>query len=227
MRWRRLLCTVALVGVSPLLTRSVVSQEKVVPTESEQTERPGAPADTESLVETWVGHAMPSEHHTLLGKLVGEWKMAVKYRMNAEAPVVESEGACTRKWILGRRFVLEEFDGGNLGMPFQGMALYGYDAFEDKYTSVWVDTTSTAMTRSFGTCQSECKLIAFTGRHGDPWTGTMRDSRGLNRLDSDDRHALELYELDSSGKEYRVLEIIYTRAVPPSAKSGADAGHLR
>ena len=223
MRLRLLLCTVALVGVTSLLTQSVVSQEKPASAkaEPEKGTYAEAGADTESLVETWVRHAMPTEHHKLLGKLVGEWKMAVKYRMNAESPVVESEGTCVRKWILGKRFVLEEFDGGNLGLPFQGLAIYGYDAFEGKYTSVWVDTTSTAMTTSFGTCRQDCKLIAFTGRHGDPWTGSMRSSRGVTRLESDDRHVLELYEPDSSGKEFRVLEIVYTRAAVELAKPGA------
>ena len=58
-------------------------------------------------MDTWVQHAMPGEHHKLLGKMAGSWKTAVKYRMNADTPVVESEGTCKRKWILGDRFLLE------------------------------------------------------------------------------------------------------------------------
>jgi len=213
MRWRLLLCAVVLVGVTALVTSEVVSQDKAAPSEGEkadQADQAEGATDTESLVETWVRYAMPTEHHRLLGKLVGNWDLAV----------VESEGTCRRKWVLGRRFVLEEFDGGNLGLPFQGLAIYGYDAFGDKYTSVWVDTTSTAVTTSFGTCRDECKLIAFTGHHGDPWSGTMRNSRGVTRLESDDAHVLELYEPDSGGREFKVLEIVYTRAVAASPQPG-------
>ena len=223
MRWRLLLCAVVLVGVTALVTSEVVSQDKAAPSEdkkADQVDQAEDASDTESLVETWVRYAMPTEHHKLLGKLVGNWDLAVKYRMNSEAPVVESEGTCLRRWILGRRFVLEEFDGGNLGLPFQGLAIYGYDAFADKYTSVWVDTTSTAVTTSSGTCRDECKLIAFTGRHGDPWSGTMRNSHGVTRLESDDRHVLELYEPDSGGREFKVLEITYTRATAASPEPG-------
>ena len=204
-----------LAGASLLVGSEVVSQDRGAPrAEKEPAATQDSGEDSEALVDTWVRHAMPGEHHKLLGKLVGTWDMAVKYRMNAEAPVVESAGTCTRKWILGGRFVLEEFDGGNLGLPFQGLSIYGYDAFRNKYTCVWVDTTSTAVTQSLGTCRDDCAIIAFTGQHGDPWSGQMRDSRGVTRLESDDRHVLELYEPDRDGTEFKVLEIAYTRTQP-------------
>ncbi|UCG32920.1 MAG: DUF1579 family protein [Phycisphaerales bacterium] len=203
-----------LVGAFLLVTKDVVSQDRSGLGDERDpvaaTQESGE--DSEGLVDIWVRHAMPGEHHKLLGKLVGRWDMAVRYRMNAEAPVVESAGSCTRKWILGGRFVLEDFDGGNLGLPFQGLSIYGYDAFTGRYTCVWVDTTSTAVTRSLGTCRDDCALIAFTGQHGDPWSGQMRNSRGVTRLESKDRHVLELYEPDRDGTEFKVLEIIYTRA---------------
>ena len=166
---------------------------------------------SEALVETWAQYAMPGEHHQLLEKMAGSWHAAIKYRMTADSPIVESEGACERKWILGKRFLLEEFDGGDLGMPFQALAIYGYDSFEKKYTSVWVDTMSTALTTNLGTCQEGCKRITFVGLHGDPWTGVKRHSRGITRFISDSKHALELHEPGQDGKEFKILEIIYTR----------------
>ena len=172
-------------------------------------------ADSESMIDTWVRFAMPAEHHKLLNKLAGRWDLEVKYRMSADTPVVESQGTCTRKWILGKRFILEEFDGGNLGLPFQGLAIYGYDAFEGKYTSVWIDTTSTGVTTSLGACEGECKLIRFEGRHGDPWSGKKRNTRGFTRLIDDDHHVLELFEPGTDGKEYKVLEISYARSASP------------
>jgi hypothetical protein len=168
-------------------------------------------ADTESLVETWVQYAMPGEHHKLLERMAGEWKTHIEYRMTADSPVVESEGTCRRKWILGKRFLLEEFDGGNLGLPFQGLAIYGYDEFEKKYASVWVDTMNTAMTTSKGTCEPPCDLISFVGTHGDPWTGKKRSSRGVTRFIDETSHALELHESGADGREFKMLEIIYTR----------------
>ncbi len=220
MKWRMLLGAAALVGITAFVTREVVSQDQPAPSKSERERSgPSATGSAESMVEALVRYAMPGEHHKLLGKMAGRWNMAIKYWMNAEAPAVESKGTCERKWILGNRFVLEEFDGGNLGLPYQGLAVYGYDAFEEKYTSAWVDTMSTAITTNLGTCQAPCEAIAFVGRHGDPWSGTKRNSRGITRFVSDDQHVLEVYEPGSDGKEYKILEIVYTRptGMPTSA----------
>ena len=213
MKWWMLWCGLLIVGptvFSPTRADSTADDPPVERTEKDASQ-PDTRSDAESQVETFVRHAMPGEHHKLLGKMAGSWNMAVKYRMSADSPVVESQGTSERKWILGNRFVLEEFDGGSLALPFKGLAIYGYDAFEKKYTSVWVDTTNTAMTTSAGTCQEDCKVIAFVGRHGDPWSGIKKPSRGVTRLVSDDRHVLELYEPGAGGKEFKVLEIVYTR----------------
>ncbi|MCK4342798.1 MAG: DUF1579 domain-containing protein [Phycisphaerae bacterium] len=213
MKVRTFFYAAALVGVTVFVTNEVVSQEKAPPPTSkpDRGTRAEAGADTESLVDNLVQYSMPGEHHKLLEKMTGRWDLRVKYRMNAEAPVVESEGTCERKWILGKRFLLEEFDGGNLGLPFQGLAIYGYDSFEKKYTSVWVDTMNTAITTSLGTCRDGCREITFIGRHGDPWTGTKRNTRGVTRFVNENEHVLVLYEAGSDGKEYRILEIVYTR----------------
>lgn len=172
---------------------------------------PDATASTESPIETMVRYAMPAPQHKSLGRMVGKWKTQVKYQMTADAPVVESEGSCERKWVLGNRFVLEEFDGGDLALPFRAFAFYGFDRFEEKYTSAWVDSLNTAITTYLGTCEDPCDVINFVGEHGNPWTGTKRPSRGVTRFVSENRHTVELYESGRDGREFRVLEITYTR----------------
>lgn len=214
MRLRQLWGALALVTVTVLVTSEVVSQEgRPTPaTRPADQVKQDAGADAEDLVEHWVANAMPGENHKLLERLVGKWNLTVKYRMNAESPVVESMGTCTRKWILGKRFILEEFDGGNLALPFQGLAIYGYDSFEKKYTCAWIDTTNTAITTSLGVCADECRRIDFTGQHGDPWTGVKRPTHGATRFVSDAEQVLELNEPDAEGRDFTILEITYTRA---------------
>jgi len=217
MKPRMLMCAVAFLAVTAFLANLAVSQDRDASSKSESKD---AGTSSESLVDALVRYAMPGEHHKLLEKMAGQWDMTIKYRMNSETPAVESQGTCERKWILGNRFLLEEFDGGALGLPFQGLAIYGYDSFQQRYTSAWVDTMSTAITTNLGTCQDACKLINFVGRHGDPWTGTMRPSRGITKLADDNRHVLELYEPDGSGKEFKILEIVYTRRIPSERPAG-------
>jgi hypothetical protein len=167
--------------------------------------------DAEAQIETFARFAMPSQHHRVLDRMAGEWNLKVKYRMSPDTPEVESEGTCKRTWILGKRFVLEEFDGGYLALPFQGHALYGYDAFEGKYTSAWLDTMSTAITTYRGVCDDQCNVINFEGLHGDPWTGAKRRSRGITRFVDDNKHVVEIHEPDAKGREFKILEITYSR----------------
>ncbi len=214
MNYRIAWCSGVLLTVTGFVAGNVASQDHRPATESQAspTDEPQAGDEAESLIDTFARYAMPSGHHKILDRMIGRWNLKVKYRMNAETPVVESEGTCRRKWILGKRFVLEEFDGGYLALPFQGHALYGYDGFEGKYTSVWLDTMSTAVTTYLGECSEECKVITFTGLHGDPWTGSKRRSRGVTRFVDDNKHVVEIHEPDTDGREFKILEITYTRS---------------
>jgi hypothetical protein len=211
---RRLICyAIVLPAVTVLLTHEVASQEHASPTKADTTHAGTTDSESaaEAQVEAFARYAMPSKHHKVLDQMAGDWDLKVKYRMSPDTPIVESEGTCTRKWILGKRFMVEEFDGGYLAMPFQGQAIYGYDSFEEKYTSVWLDTMSTAVTTYLGECRKDCRIITFEGVHGDPFTGVKRRSRGITRFVNDKKHIVELYEPDSSGKDFKVLEITYTR----------------
>jgi hypothetical protein len=74
--------------------------------------------------------------------------------------------------------------------PFRGLALYGYDAFEQQYTSAWVDTMSTAILTNLGSYDSTNDVVRFTGEYKDPWTGTKKKERGVTRFLGRDQHAL-------------------------------------
>ncbi len=182
------------------------------------------PNDLESQIESMVRYAMPGKEHALLGRMAGNWNTLTRYWMRPGAELVEAKGTSTRKWILDGRFLLEELDGGNLALPFRGLGLFGYDAFQQKYTSAWVDTTSTAILANLGTYDKTTDTVNFVGQYSDPWTGTRKKSRGLIRFESKDKHVLELHVAESDGKEFKMLEIIYTRQAPePKKKDESSA----
>ena len=54
-------------------------------------------------------------------------------------------------------------------------------------------------------------VVNFVGKYGDPWTGVKKKSRGVTRFFNKDKHALELYAQGADGREFKLLEIIYTR----------------
>lgn len=204
---------VVLAAATAMITSAVYSRD------GEATSRPasgdpadGRPAtDAESQVEIWARHAMPGKPHGLLERITGEWETLTTYRMKPDTETVDAKGTCKRKWILGRRFVQEDLDGGRLVMPFKGLGLYGYDAFEKKYTSAWMDTTSTAMMTYRGVYNKQNDAVRFVGEYGDPWTGVKKKCRGTLRFVDADKHVLELHVPDADGEEYKILEIVYTR----------------
>jgi hypothetical protein len=149
--------------------------------------------------------------------MAGSWNTLTRYWPAPDAELVESKGTSQRKWILDGRFLMEELDGGNLVLPFRGLGLYGYDAFERKHTSAWVDTMNTSILTNLGTYDKTNDVVNFTGQYKDPWTGTRKPERGVTRFLGNDKHVLEIHVTESNGKEFKMLEITYTRQ-PASQK---------
>lgn len=204
-RLQTLMAVITTSGLTALITSAV---RPPVPQERGGAEKS---SDPESEIDTFLGFAMPGKHHQLLSRMAGSWNSLTRYWLKPGILPTESKGTSERKWVLGRRFLLEEFDGGDLALPFRGMGLYGYDAFLEKYTSVWVDTMSTAMLHNQGTLDKSRDVVNFESVYGDPWTGLRKKCRGATRFINKDKHVLELYVTQSDGKEFKMLEITYTR----------------
>jgi hypothetical protein len=172
------------------------------------------PKDAEFAADTLARYAMPGPQHKLFDRMVGRWTTLTRYWPAPGAEVVEAKGASQRKWILDGRFLLEELDGGDLALPFRGVGLYGFDAFEQKYNSAWVDTMNTSIPTHLGTYDKTNDVVNFTGQYKDPWTGAKKPERGVTRFLSRDKHALEVYVSEPDGREFKMLEIVYTREAP-------------
>jgi hypothetical protein len=173
--------------------------------------------DAEAQAETFAHYAMPGPEHKLLDRMAGSWNTLTRYWPAPDAELVESKGTSQRKWILDGRFLMEELDGGNLALPFRGLGLYGYDAFERKHTSAWVDPMNTSILTNLGTYDKTNDVVNFTGQYKDPWTGTRKPERGVTRFLGNDKHVLEIHVTEPNGKEFKMLEITYTRQ-PASQK---------
>jgi hypothetical protein len=179
--------------------------------------KPAAKADAgEASILTMLRHSAPSKPHALLDRMAGRWTTRTRYCMRPGTEPVEANGTSIRRWILEGRFLLEELEGGDLGLPFRGIGLFGYDAFEQQYTSAWVDTTSTAILTNFGRYDATNDQVRFAGEYKDPWTGVKKPSRGATRFVGPDQVVLELHVTEPDGKEFLMLEITYTRRASPS-----------
>ncbi len=192
---------IVFVGAVIVISAHVVSQE------SEKQDEPGEP-----MMQAWMKYAQPGKFHANLAPLVGRWSQTVKWWM---APGMEpdiSTGSCEYKWILGGRFLLKEVKSGSDDESFEGLGMIGYDNFKKKYTSMWTDTMTTAITTSYGTCDESGKVLTLVGNHDDVFTGKPNQTfKMVTRIINNDAHIDEWFMNGPDGKEFKTLEIIYTR----------------
>jgi len=157
--------------------------------------------------------AAPGEHHKKLEPFVGDWKLAVKYRMEPEGEWQESMSESEIEWMFDGRYIKEEVEGEMMeDMKFKGLGITGYDNLKNKYVSVWLDNMGTSLMTSEGSCDESCKVFTFTGEHIDPMTGKTQKDRTVLRILNNDKHVMEMYMTGPDGKEFKSMEIVSTRA---------------
>lgn len=81
----------------------------------------------EQVQTAWHQAATPGDAHQALAPFVGNWKTKVTMWMNPNAQPNVSTGQSAAAWILGGRFIKENFEGNAMGQPMNGMGLLGYD----------------------------------------------------------------------------------------------------
>ncbi len=181
----------------------------------QEAKKPAAPPpmDQKTAMEMMMKLATPSEGHKKLDVLVGSWNAKMNMWMDPDTtkPPSVSEGVSENKWVLGGRFIEQRFEGQFMGMPFSGLGYTGYDNYKKKYVGVWMDTAGTAMMNSIGSFNASGKVLRSTSRMDDFTTGKVTTVRSNVTFASSDEVKMEMFGPGPDGKEYRMLEIVYTR----------------
>jgi len=199
MRVRALLGVVVFVGAFVLVSGRVVSQDEK-----------GSAEDP--MMQAWAKYAQPGSFHAHLEPRAGRWKQTVKMWMTPDAPPQISTGTSENKWIMGKKFLLQEVKSDMESRPFEGMGLMGYDNFKKKYTSMWIDSMATGIMTSLGTCDDSGKVFTMIGEFDDVFSGKANQKfRIVTRIINNDTHTDEMYMTGPDGKEFQSLEIKYTR----------------
>lgn len=167
----------------------------------------------------WIALSKPGPSHHLLDGFVGRWKTRISFRTDPAAPAQLSEGSSTIDWILGKRFIKEEFSGEVLGERFNGFGMTGYDNARQRFSNLWVDSMNTAMATALGTYDTENHRFDFIGEVYDPLQGSPKTNRSSLTIHSDDTFKFSMFEKAPDGTEYAALEIEYTRQAPERLKA--------
>ena len=173
---------------------------------------PKAELKPEEVMKKIEAAGKPGAEHKALEPLIGEWTTEVKSWMTPDAPPMVSKGTAKMSWVLGDRFVREDFDGEMMGKPFHGVGLTGYDNQKKKYNSFWVDDMSTAIFTGQGTASEGGKVITFSSKMDCPMTGEKdMPVKQVLRILGPDKHVFEMHDPRKKGEKSKTMEITYTR----------------
>lgn len=189
-----------------LMAGLAVAQDK----DKKEKPQAGAP-DMEEMMKKFEAAATPGPAHKALDALAGNWEITSKWYMAPDTPPMESKGSCKTSWILGGRFLQDDFTGEFMGKPMKGLGLTGYDNVKKKYVGLWIDDMGTAMFTTEGTAGAAGKVFTFQGKMDDPMTGEKdKVMKMIVRIVSPTKHTFEMHDL-SKGDKSLCAEMTYTR----------------
>lgn len=165
----------------------------------------------EAMVKLWKEVATPGEAHQRLNDWVGSWTTETKMWMSPENPTI-TKGSAEIKWVLGGRFLQQEFTGELMGQPMSGIGYTGYDNYSKKYVGFWVDNTATAVFTMEGLFDQGGKNLIMYGKM-DEWMTGERDKnvKYIARYGGPERMIFEIHDLGIGEDNTKVVEIVYTR----------------
>ncbi|WP_051293588.1 DUF1579 domain-containing protein [Pseudoduganella violaceinigra] len=168
-----------------------------------------APPDEKAAMEAMTKASTPGEAHKKLEALAGKFTVKSKMWMDPSKPPEESDGATERKWIMGNRYLEENYQGKFMGQAFDGLGIQGYDNVTKKYFGSWIDSGSTSMTLAHGTMNGN--TIKYKGMMSEPMMGKEVPYTMNIVIADNDNHKLEMWGPGPNGKEMKWMEMSYTR----------------
>ena len=162
-------------------------------------------------MEAWMKIGAPGAQHQKLQELAGKFDAEITAQMAPEAPADKSKGTETREALFGGRYLKCDYNGSFMGMPFNGMAVWGYDNQKQKYVMSWIDSMSTMIMMSEGSADEAGKTITYKTECEDPVSKQKIPGRQVLIIEDADHQTFEGYQT-KDGKEAKVMTIKYTRA---------------
>ena len=164
-----------------------------------------------AMMQAWQKAATPGEGQKRLEPLVGTFDAKMRSTIDPSKPPEDSVGVSTNTWVLGGRYVEQEFDGEFMGEPYRGIGYTGYDNVQKKYVSVWMDTAGTGMMFLTSAADKSGKIISGSARIWDPLSEKPLPVESKIIVTDKDHYSFELWGKAPNGKLMKLIDIQYTR----------------
>lgn len=173
-------------------------------------EPPPMTPEQQAEMEAYMKAGTPGAAHQALAATAGTYDLKVRSWNEPGGPAIEETGTATRRMVLDGRVLVEEFSGTMMGTPFIGHGMSGYDNVTGKHWSTWMDSISTGVMVSEGSCDPQ-QACTFTGSWNDPIKKAPVQARMTTRWPSPTIEIFEMYGPGKDGREMKMMEITYTK----------------
>lgn len=176
-------------------------------------DKPAVPsAEMQAMMQKATEYGTPGAEHKRLDPLVGKFNAVAKMWMKAGDKPMESKGQAENSWILGGRYLKQEYKGEFSGQPFEGLGFVAYDKVRQEYESIWMDSMMTGIMLTTGGFDSATQAVKQSGNVSCPMTGDkalwMRTEYKIKDANS---HTYSSFGKGPDGKEFKTMEITYNR----------------
>jgi hypothetical protein len=151
----------------------------------------------------------PGQEQNLLKQDVGVWDATIESTMEPGGKPNVTKGSETNT-LLGSRWLISDFKGELMGLPFQGHAVMGYDPAKKKYTGTWVDSMSTNISVLEGTYDPKTKTMTSWMESPGP-DGKPMKMRSTSEWKDDDTRIFTMHSPAGQGDEFAMMKITYKR----------------
>ncbi len=183
---------------------------KTETTENKKNETPTMP-DSATMMKNWQEYMTPGDMHKMLAKSDGEWNGEVTMWMYPGAPEQKSTSTAVNKMIMNGLYQESNHTGNMMGMPFNGKSMVAYDNHRKEFISTWIDNMGSGIMIMKGPWDEATKTINLKGKMVDPGTKMDTDVRETFKIVDDNTQEMEMFVMTPDGKEFKTMNIKYTR----------------
>ena len=175
-------------------------------------ENPAAvPPDSATKMKNWQDYMIPGDMHKMMASWNGTWAAEISIWEKAGSEPSKSTGTSVNRMIMGGRYQESNHTSIMMGMPFEGRSTLGYDNVRKVFENIWVDNLGTGVMKMSGQWDSTHNSISFTGKGIDPVSRTENDYRETFNIIDDNTQLMSMYGPGQDGKEFKMMEIKFTR----------------
>ena len=170
-------------------------------------------AEDKKMMEMVMKYGTPGKNHEFLKKYVGEFDVEMKSWSKPGTEPMISKGTMKNELIFDGRYVKCTFDSMMMGMNYMGLEIIGYDLYQDKYVTFWIDGWSTSFALTTGTLDASGTVLTESGAYPDPMTAgkTVQKVKNVTTFLPAGGYKFEMFMIMPDGKEVKGMEIVTKR----------------